>query len=287
MTRAVKWLMIVTVTAFVLQVIGRPTLGHLKLFDGERAIAALPIYVVDGYLGISWEFVRHGCVWQFATYMFLHGDVWHILMNMLMLFFLGPDVERAIGSRRFLLLYLGCGIIGGAGWLLLSSHGIMPCIGASGAVLGVLGAFAALFPRREITLLIFFVLPVTMTARVLAIGLAAVSFFSLFGTQAGGIAHAAHLAGGLAGYLYAARLARLYAFGLYDSYTDDMAGENVHRLGWLTRIKNRVAAALPRRKTEMEAKEEVDRVLDKMIAGGYGSLSRREREVLNRASGKK
>jgi len=286
LTRVVKWLLIVTVAAFVFQVIGRHALGLLKVYAGGHPAGVLPVYVVDAYLGISWAFVRHGCIWQFVTYLFLHGDAWHILMNMLMLYFMGPDVERAIGSRRFLLLYLGCGILGGAGWLLLSSRGFMPCIGASAAVFGVLGAVAALFPQRRITLLVFFVIPVTMTARVLAIVLGGISFLFLFSAQGGGIAHAAHLAGGIAGYLYAARLARLYAFGLRDNYSDDAYGSG-NAPGWLVRLWSRIVAAFSRSVRSPATAEEVDRVLDKIAKSGFGSLSKRDRDILERASGKK
>lgn len=155
---------------------------------------------VSGLFGLSRPGLEHLMLWQPITYMFVHGGVLHILMNMLGLFFFGPETERVLGSRKFLALYLACGVLGGLGWLLLAG-GKEVCIGASGAVFGVLGAFVGLHPKRPITLLVFFVLPVTLPARTMAIGLGLINLFMMLSGE-GGVAYAAHLAGGLAGYLY-------------------------------------------------------------------------------------
>lgn len=235
---------------------------------------------IEGYLGLSRSAVSQGHIWQFVTYMFLHDrhGLMHILMNMLCLYFMGPDVERAIGAGRFLLLYFGCGIVGGIGWLLLSSAAGVPCIGASGAIFGVIGAFAGLFPRRQITLLVFFVLPLTMTAMVMAAALGLIALFSLLVSVDGGVAHAAHLAGGLVGYIYAAGLAKSHAFGLYDFGGKELAA----RTGWMGRLKEKMRSKLIER--GQPSREEVDRILEKAFDGGLNSLTRKERDTLDRAS---
>lgn len=266
LTRAVTIILIVTVAAFVVQLLA------VNVFRWSG---------VEDIFGLSEAGVVHGRIWQFVTYIFLHSRVnlLHILFNMLGLCFMGPEVERALGTRRFLLLYLVCGILGGAGWLLLSFKAGGLCIGASGAVFGILGAFAALYPHRSITLLLFFVLPVTMKARVLAIVFGLVSLVMMFVYEAGGVAHSAHLAGGLAGYLYAARLARTQAFGLYDRYADD---DNSGWRGWLRGLGARMRAA---RRGRLEPDPvEVDRILEKVAESGLNSLTRRERDTLDRAS---
>jgi membrane associated rhomboid family serine protease len=219
--------------------------------------------------GLSLSGLRHGMIWQPVTYMFMHGSLLHFLLNMLVLFFLGPETERAMGTRTFYRLYLGAGVIGGLGWLVISGTWSAVCVGASGAVLGVLAAFAALFPHRRITLLVFFILPVTMKAWVMAamIGVLEVLFL-LTGLQGGTVANAAHLAGGLAGYLYARSFVRRAA----------------------------VAFAPPRRKppslsvlrggrgSSEPSQEDVDRLLDKIARQGLDSLTPSERRILQKAS---
>jgi len=232
--------------------------------------------------GLSWTGIRHLFLWQLATYLFLHGGLFHILLNMLALFFFGPDTERAIGTKRFIALYFVCGILGGLGWLLLTGRQTpMPCIGASGAIFGVLGAFAALFPARPITLLLFFVIPVTMRARTLALAMAVFSLLAMVG-QPGNIAYAAHLAGGLAGYLY------IVAF------------YNAEGPGWrgFRRLFNDLLWQWHRRKfkvisgaesdfddeNEPPNEDEVNAVLEKLSRQGMNSLTRHEHEILKRAS---
>ncbi|HDL77694.1 MAG TPA: rhomboid family intramembrane serine protease, partial [Lentisphaerae bacterium] len=160
-TPAVKWLLIITVAAFVVQLVGDQASGGLFTL----------------YCGLSrWGLARFFW-WQLVTYALLHGGAFHILINMLGLFFLGPETERALGTGRFVKLYLASAVIGGLGWLLLSRGGV--CIGASGALFGIIGAFAALFPHRLITLFILLVIPVTMPAWMLAVGLAVVELIYL------------------------------------------------------------------------------------------------------------
>jgi membrane associated rhomboid family serine protease len=235
--------------------------------------------------GLSRRGLREGRIWQVVTYMFLHGGPLHIIVNMLCLAVFGGEIEDALGTRRFLWLYFGCGILGGLGWLVLSGSGLSYCIGASGAVFGVLGTFAALFPERRITLLVFFVLPVTMTARTMAIGLGLVAVLSTIWDR-GNIAHAAHLGGGVAGYLYGRRVARaVLGVGL-----PPLPPPHEWVRNWLS---DRRAKARRRRFRAMSppengppAREEVDRILEKITERGLDSLTREERKTLDRASGR-
>jgi membrane associated rhomboid family serine protease len=244
MTRGVKAILLATVAVFVVQ----------SVLDGLAGGAA------TGLLGLSVSGLKRGFLWQIFTYLFVHGSVAHVLLNMLALFFMGPETERAIGTRHFVALYLVSGMLGGLGWLLLSDAPWAVCVGASGAVFGVIAAFAALFPNRPITLLVFYVLPVTMKAWVLAAVLAATELMFLLGSVSGGIAYAAHLAGGVAGYVYTLVVFR----------GSGLAG--------LIRF--------PRRHTDAAARHrrELDRVLDKIASEGMNSLTRRERDVLEEAS---
>lgn len=253
LTPAVRFLLIANLAAFL-----------LRLIVESRAPRAF-----DTLFGLSVYFYKDFFLWQLITYMFLHAGIWHILFNMLILYFLGTEIERLLGAKSFLSIYLLSGMLGGLGWLLLSDGGI--CIGASGAVFGLLGAYVALFPNRYITVLIFFVLPVTMRAWVLAAILAGIDFFILTSRVESGIANAAHLAGLLAGYVFAFIVFR-------------KGGLNI-RIIRNGKIKNPMGLkVLKREDADGGASAEIDRILDKIANEGMQSLTRRERTVLEQAS---
>jgi membrane associated rhomboid family serine protease len=139
--------------------------------------------------------------WQLVTYSFLHGNSLHLLVNMLGLFMFGSEVERVLGSRRFVTYYFVSVLVAGASQLVMSVLNPgppFPTVGASGGVFGLLLAYGIFFPRR-IVMLIF--PPIPMPARVFVIVYAAVELYlGVTGTQAG-VAHFAHLGGMLGGYL--------------------------------------------------------------------------------------
>ena len=145
-------------------------------------------------------------VWQPITYMFLHAGIFHILFNMLALWMFGVELERTWGSRYFLQYYFVCGVGAAMTTVLLS---FVPgafgeqlyyslTIGASGAVYGVLLAYALYFPNRPIYYMMIFPLP----AKVFVAIMGAISLLSSMSGPGGGIAHTTHLGGLVAGYLY-------------------------------------------------------------------------------------
>jgi membrane associated rhomboid family serine protease len=272
LTPAVRFFLVVTGAVFVLQWIAGMTPGSW----------------FTPMLSLSPAGIQRLYLWQLITYMFLHSGFWHIVFNMVGLFFFGPETERTIGTGRFSVLYLGSGILGGVGWLLLTGHQGAFCLGASGAVCGVLGAYAALFPDRPITLLVFFVLPVTMRARTMAIGLGLFNLLAMIGQQ-GDIAYSAHLAGGLAGYGYIRTIFNRGIFAMTWDPRQWFAGARraINDLRWRWhRRKFKVLSSSPAG-WEDEAEPspgEVDAILDKVSKWGLGRLSRRDREILDRAS---
>ncbi len=139
--------------------------------------------------------------WQIFSYMFVHSGIWHLLFNMLGLFFFGVQLERRIGSNEFLLFYLLSGTLAGVLSLLvywLTGAYYVWLVGASGAVFAVLLAYATYYPRS--TILIFGIIPVK--APVLIVGYAAIEIFSMFSRNQGNVAHLTHLAGFGFAYLY-------------------------------------------------------------------------------------
>lgn len=267
----------ITIALFVLEVLLDP-----------GALNPVRVGPLAKWFGLSWHDIRHGMVWQLVSYMFLHGSLMHIVVNMLGVFFLGRELEAQLGPRRFLYLYLGCGALGGVGWLLLSGGSNATCVGASGALFGIIGAFAALFPHQQITILLFFVLPVTASARTLALifGVASLVMLRVGG---GGVAHAAHLAGGLAGYAYGRYLGSGGGGyrGSRSAFGRGRGGSFSNLRAWWRRRRYRVmnGQTTPHDEGPLDW-QAVDTVLDKIRTRGIDSLTRQEKSILDRASGK-
>jgi membrane associated rhomboid family serine protease len=153
-------------------------------------LALIPSYVM-----------ARGAWWEIFTYMFLHANFWHILFNMLGLFLFGIQLEQKMGSTEFLFFYLVSGVGAGIATVFINFYsgiGGVPVIGASGAIYGVLLAFATFFPDARI--FIFGILPMKAPTAVLVF--AGIALFNqLFGTG-GMVANLTHLAGLVFGYLY-------------------------------------------------------------------------------------
>lgn len=202
------------------------------------------------------NFIR-GAIWQPVTYMFLHAGLWHLILNMLGLFFFGGRVERQLGRKPFLLMYFLCGVAG-ALLSLFQPHSVV--LGASGGTLGVLVAFAVLFPDARV--LIFFLIPIR--ARYIAIFYGFVTVASLLGSAQDNVAHWAHLGGMAVGYLFV---------------KGRPLGRSLARL-WKAR-----RGLMRERRSEAE-QAELDRILEKVHRDGITSLSNQERDFLNLMSRK-
>jgi membrane associated rhomboid family serine protease len=224
------------------------------------------------FLSLSGDGLRRGFVWQPVTYMFLHNGVWHILINLFILWFFGREVEYFIGPKYFTRLYFTAGLAGAALWLAFNFNSSIPVLGASAAVLGCVIAFATLFPDREVTLLVFFVLPVRLKAKYLALIAIALDVVPLVQGSNTQVAHLAHLGGALFGYLYIKQLGY---------------GATPRWLLWLQDISGRLKPRQrppPRDMSPEEfIREQVDPILDKIAREGMQSLTRRERKILESA----
>lgn len=203
--------------------------------------------------------------WTVVTYMFLHGDLMHLLFNMLALFFFGPRVEDRIFSRQFAILYFVSGITGALLSAIFSPGS--PIIGASGGVFGVMLAFAWFWPDERI--FIWGVLPVP--ARILVIFTTILALFSGFGGVGDGIAHFGHLGGYLGAFLYLRWLdRRRRAFKRQATTAPPDA---------LRRVVNYKAVDLTL--AHEVNHEEIKRILAKIDAHGLGSLTARETSFLS------
>lgn len=241
MTPAVRAILLATVAAFFLQST-LPGLGGAFAFV-PRAILFRP--------------------WTIVTYMFIHGGLTHILFNMLGLYFFGARVEARLGTRRFTMLYFLSGIAGALLSFVLAPAS--PIVGASAGVFGVMLAFARFWPHEPIHL--WGVLPVP--ARLLVIGTTVITLWSGFGGLGGRVAHFAHLGGYVGAFLYL-------------RWLDRGRRAAVQRVTAPPVLKRRASGYQVDRSTIHEVnRPEVDRILDKISAGGVESLTDAEYAFLS------
>lgn len=187
-----------------------PLSTALKALIGANVVlfvASLLYPPLNWHLGLQPAAVLHDvALWQLATYMFMHGGVFHIFFNMFALWMFGAELERLWGTRFFLKFYFVTGI--GAG-LLTVLFSLLPfgfaeqvyrtdVIGASGAVYGLLLAYAMYFPERPIYMYMLFPIPAKIFVAIMG-GIELLS--SISGVQ-GGVANATHLGGLIVAYLY-------------------------------------------------------------------------------------
>lgn len=200
-------------------------------------------------------------VWQLVTYGFLHSMVepWHVLGNMLMLYFFGTMLEGIVGSRRFLAVYFAAMVLGGALQLVvgLAMGSTAPTLGASGAVLAVVVAMAVLRPGATVFLLFF---PITL--KVLALVLVGLDLFALLGGTQGSTAVVVHLTGAAFGFL-AVRLGWIWRDPVQ---------------GWQDRRRDR------QQELEVDDERRLDELLERIHREGMSKLTRRERDFLRRVS---
>jgi len=212
--------------------------------------------------------------YQLLTHGFLHdpNNIWHIIGNMAVLWFLGRDVEIIYGKRTFLQFYLSTIVLAGIGWVLFEQVMGSPqavAVGASGGVTGVLVVFALHYPRRIVHLYFFIPIPIWVLATVF------IAWDALSALQPGpgdNVAHSAHLAGAAFGFLFYRTRWQLGA--LWPSQW----------LKGLGRPKFKVHHPDDSEQDDDALKAEVDRILEKISNQGESSLSSRERRTLEDAS---
>ncbi|HLV02384.1 MAG TPA: rhomboid family intramembrane serine protease [Acidobacteriota bacterium] len=179
----VKYLIIANVVVFLWQ-----TLASLV---GSYEI--IRIFGLTPYLVIARLYF-----WQLVTYLFLHGDLLHILFNMFALWMFGSELERYLGSSEFLKFYFITGVGAGLFSLLFHPFSTIPTIGASGAIYGILMAYGMMFPNRYVYL--YFLFPVKVKYFVAVLGL--IAFLSALSASQSPVDNFAHLGGMLFAFLY-------------------------------------------------------------------------------------
>ena len=239
---------------------------NLAVFVTQQILQAYQPAAVIEYLGLSYRGIDQAYAWQFFSAMFLHAGVFSFAGGMIVLYFIGRDVESIFGQKHFLCLYLA-GLVGGElGHLfLMPSRTVL--LAAPGGVAAVVVAFATVLPELELTQSIFFIPSAKLKAKYLGFALFAVGLVLVVLDRQGVVSHSAFLGGGAAGWLYA----HLLGFG---------------RPSFVQRVlRRRRIVGERRRQMSLDEfiAEEIDPVLEKISRSGFGSLTRRERRVLAEA----
>lgn len=244
----VKYIIFATGLVFILQAI-----------SGPKLISTFGLHPIEIYRKLH--------VWQLITYMFLHGDFLHILLNMLILWMFGCEVERNWGTSEFFKYYIICGIGAGLFHIFFHFTSEIPVVGASGAIYGILLAFAMLFPDRPIILFPFFI---ALKAKYWAIIFAAIALiFGLLGGQ-NGVAHLAHFGGMLVGFIYYKLRWRPSLLGM-DFFARKKSEWQFKKL-------------IIKRRKLLELRQTIDIILDKINEVGYENLTEKEKRILKSAS---
>jgi membrane associated rhomboid family serine protease len=271
-TSALTWILCATLAGALLQF----GLGQL----GNGSFAAL--------FALNTRGIEEWRLWTLATYALLHDGPFHLLVNGLLLFLIGREVAPLLGNARFTQFYLTAAVLGGLAWFAVHASDAAPAqlVGASAAVTAMFIFFACVYPERQVTFLVFFVLPVTLKPKVFAWGLVFVEVLglifselpnALFPTE---VAFSAHLGGAFGGWLF---FRLFYVAGGWDR-----AGPRFELPSWLRRRDTAATAERPPAPTielppERNLRAEVDRVLDKINSQGFGALTEDEKRVLDDA----
>ena len=252
MTKGVKWLLIINALLFVLQQV---LPGRLESYLG-----LVPVMVIGNF---------H--LWRIFTYMFLHGSFFHLLVNMFSIWMFGREIENVWGTREFLKFYFLCGL----GTALMNTafepFSAFTILGATGAVYGLLVAFAMVFPESVIYL--YGIIP--MSARNFAALICVVEFLASFNGVSTLLARVGHLGGMLTGYIYL----KSYEF---RSFLDRLYHKIIGHF-FVTKYSGGGSGEMD----EDGIVREVDRILDKVSKQGAASLTKDEKEIMRRYSSMK
>ena len=203
-------------------------------------------------------------IWQPITYLFFHGGIWHVLINMFVLWMFGSELERIWGKPRFLKFYFMTGIGSGLITMLFSLQSMTPIVGASGAVYGVLLAYGLTYPNRQIYL--YGIIPIKSIWFVIGIGF--IAFMSSFNNLSQ-VSHITHLSGMFIGYLMLKRPFqwRTIWFSIRKKTLEYQVLQKEKKLSHIQKIEH-----------------DVDMILDKINREGFDKLSKDEQDQLYEGS---
>jgi membrane associated rhomboid family serine protease len=265
------WLLIILTVVFALQCIDDVYLHT----SGER------------WLAMSNSGLRSGHIWQLLTFQFVHVNLWHLIGNLIGLWFIGRHVESILGPRKFLMAYfisgMGGAVLQATLMLLFPRHYGSFVYGASAGVSGIFAIFAMIEAHSEVRL--YFVLPIKAKVLLYIYGGIAL-FFTLVPTPREAVAHAAHLGGILAGLAYLRWDPQRLTAGWNPLQGRRRKRQLVQAAAQISRMRGKRDSTPVELPPEEFISKEVDPILDKISAHGIHSLTPRERQILEAARSK-
>ena len=293
----IKTILMVNLIVYFIQMLGTQINLH---YDGmvvpleimmRKYFALIPLggFTLQGVLDMVFY------PWQLITYQFMHStsDFFHILMNMLILWMFGMEIENLMGPKKFLVFYLLCGVGAGLAQVLITplmGDPGAPTIGASGAVYGIMVAFALFFPNRYI--FISFLIPVK-SKYVIAVYVI-IEFMSV--GQASFVAHLAHVGGAITGFIFVMldrshhfNFEKLFSSKKKTGFNDGFSFRRPPSTSKSNDIEDAQYFDINEKKPEemVVTQEEIDRILDKISQFGYQNLTEKEKKILFEASRRK
>jgi membrane associated rhomboid family serine protease len=229
--------------------------------------------------------ILHGYAWTLLTYPLLHLNILHLLVLALSIFFIGRELIAHVGERRMAWLTVGSIVLAGLVWFAVNFNRPGMVVGSTPILLCYLTVFACLFPNREISFLVFFVLPVTTRPKyiawlVLFVSLMGFGFSEIPGGKVHtGVPHSAHLGAMLAGWLY-------YRYVHEANWRPFRRANDLDLPRWMKRPRKVAALPAPAAVStgaSLDIRAEVDRILDKINSHGFGALTPEEKRRLDDA----
>ena len=235
------------------------------------------------FFSFSFNNLSNLFIWTPISYTLLHDGIFHLLINLLGLFFIGRVVEMEIGKTNFYWLCALSSVLGSFFWLLFNSNS-SGLVGASAVVMGSLSYFCFKNPDREITLLLFFILPCKLKPKWLLVGILCIELYGFVISElsgVSGIAHSAHLGGIFSGFLVYFYLKKYYQFPSFvfrfSSFSDRVTHSSANNKS------KKPSDYKVNFSSTSDLQQEVDRILDKINELGFGSLSTDEKKTLEKA----
>lgn len=248
------------------------------IFVLQSAFKFFGFYSLYEIFGLSREGLFAGKVWTVVSYSFLHEGPLHLIFNILGIHFISRNVEQYLSTESYIVFSVLTVICGSILWLFFSS-GVSYLIGSSAFVMGSLSFFCLKRPDTPITFLLFFVLPVTLKPKYLLIGVLGIELYGFLFSEINNIssiAHSAHLGGMIAGALMTTNFTNYIKFPTFTFKQNSKKSEKFHyseyEPSYTINFNN-----------SREIEIEVDKILDKINEKGFGSLTEKEKNTLEKA----
>ncbi|MDX2186766.1 MAG: rhomboid family intramembrane serine protease [Opitutaceae bacterium] len=270
-TSVLVWLVCALVAGFLLHV----------LFD-----RALNTTAFASLTELSSRGLREWKVWTLLTHPFVDNGIFSVLFNCLSIYFLGRELLPLVGEKRFLGLIAACAIFAGLSWFAVNHDRAGVLNGATSISCGLLILYACINPNREITLLLFFILPVTVKPKYLGWIVGGIALLGMVageipgGSYATGIPHSAHVGGIIAALLY-------FLLVHQREWLNADSRPSIQLPAWFQKKKSSAQTTTPNYKVNLtnraDLRAEVDRILDKINSEGFGALTAEEKKILDDA----